>query len=377
MIRGHGGNIHELARELGCAPGDIFDMSSNVNPMGPPDGLLDHLRAGLDAVASLPQVDAAGIIRSFAAFHDLPEGRILAANGTTQFIYAIPLALRSRRALILGPTYADYGDACAMHGVPADFLIADENRRFEPDLDAASRGAADADLVFICNPNNPTGALIPADDLSRLCRSQPDAVFIVDESYLPFVDDGERQSLAGRELPNVVVLNSMSKIFRVPGLRIGFLAAPPGIIERIGRYALPWSVNALAQAAVTFLMENAGAQTHFIRRTREILGAERREFEAALSAMPSIHPFPSRTSFILMRLGGGLTARTVCDRLARQRILIRDCTNFRGLSDRFIRISLKTGDINRMVLEALRDILRTGKDRVPDPTPRGPERTPL
>jgi len=367
MIRGHGGNIHELARELGCGPGDIIDMSSNVNPLGPPEGLVDHLRERLDAITSLPQVDAAGIIRSFAAYHGIPEDRILAGNGTTQFIYALPLALRSRRALILGPTYADYGDACAMHDVPAHFLIADEPRDFAPDIDAAARRAADADLVFICNPNNPTGAFIPADDLAGLCRSRPDALFIIDESYLPFVDDGESQTLANRDLPNAIILNSMSKIFRAPGLRIGFITGPPAIIDRIGRYALPWSVNALAQAAVAFLMENPDAQAEFIRRTRETLAAERREFASALSAMPSIRPFPSQTSFILLRLSDGLTAEGVCGGLARRRILIRDCSNFKGLSDRHIRISLKTGDINRVVLGALRDIVSTSTTLKPAP----------
>ncbi len=366
MIRGHGGNIHELARELGCDPGDIIDMSSNVNPLGPPEGLVDHLREHLDAITSLPQVDAAGIIRSFAAHHGLPEDRILAGNGTTEFIYALPLALQSRRALILGPTYADYGDACAMHDVPAAFLIADENRNFAPDVEAAVRMADNADTVFICNPNNPTGAFIPADDLAGLCRSRPNALFIIDESYLPFVDDGESHTLANRDLPNAIVLNSMSKIFRVPGLRIGFLTGPPPIIDRIGRYALPWSVNALAQAAVAFLMDNPDAQAEFIRGTRETLAAERREFESALSAMPSIQSFPTQTSFILLRLNGGLTAEGVCGRLARRRILIRDCSNFKGLSDRHIRISLKTGGTNRVVLEALHDIIRTGADRVPE-----------
>ncbi len=372
MIRGHGGNIHGLARELECAPDDILDMSSNVNPLGPPEGLIDHLRQHLDTITSLPPVDAAGIIRSFADFHGLPEDRILAGNGTTQFIYTIPLALRSRRTLILGPTYADYGDACAMHDVPAAFLMADEHQDFAPDIDAAFRKSIDADTVFICNPNNPTGALIPADDLVGLCRSRPDTVFIVDESYLPFVEDGESHSLANRHLANAVVLNSMSKIFRVPGLRIGFLTGPRAVIDRIGRYALPWSVNALAQAAVRFLMEGPDAQTAFIRQTRTALAAERRAFEGVLSAMPGIRPFPSRTSFVLLKLGRGRTAETVCERLARQRILVRNCANFTGLSDRFIRISLKTGGINRMVLAALSDIVHTDAGRAPAPTPIAP-----
>lgn len=355
MIKGHGGNIHELARKLGCEIDEIIDMSSNVNPLGPPEGLIDHLRACLNDITFLPQADAAGIVRAFALCHDLSAERVLAGNGTTQFIYSIPLALKSRRALILGPTYADYGDACATHDVPCQFLMADENREFAPDLDAAARSAALAlaDTIFICNPNNPTGALIPADDLADLCRSHPDAVFIIDESYLPFAENSDSHTLANRNLPNVLVLNSMSKIFRTPGLRIGFVIGPPPLIEKLARHAMPWSVNALAQAAVAFLMESIDAQKNFIRRTCATLAKEKRRFQEAIADIPDIHLFPSHASFILMRLDGGLTAETVCDRLAEDRILIRNCSNFKGLSNRFIRISLKSDRLNIVALAAL------------------------
>lgn len=236
-----------------------------------------------------------------------------------------------------GADDADYGGASAIHDVPAEFIITDANRGFVPDIGAAASKVSDADLVFICNPINPIGALIPSDVLTALCRSRPEALFIVDESYLPFVEDGDAHSLAGRKLPNVVVLNSKSKIFRVQRFRIGFLIGPPSVINRMGRYTLAWSVNALAQAAVVFLMENPDDQTAFIRQTRETLGAEQREFDAALTVMQAFFPMPSQTSFILMQLGGGLTADEVCSQLVRRRILICYYSNFKGISDRFSR----------------------------------------
>ena len=117
MLIGHGGNIYDLARRLGCAPAEIVDMSSNVNPLGPPPGLQAYLRDNLHVITALPEVDSNSLVRSFAERYDIDSKLVLAGNGSTQFIYSIPQALESKRALILGPTYADYADACRMHHI--------------------------------------------------------------------------------------------------------------------------------------------------------------------------------------------------------------------------------------------------------------------
>ncbi|MDM8522239.1 pyridoxal phosphate-dependent class II aminotransferase [Desulfococcaceae bacterium HSG8] len=353
MINGHGGNIYDMAQQLGCAPSEITDMSSNVNPLGPPPGLAAFLKENMNAIAALPEVDAKNAAYAFAGRYGVDPHLILAGNGTTQFIYTIPLALESKRACILGPTYSDYADACAMHNVSHEFLIAEESFGFKADISQVQKNTEGSDTVFICNPNNPTGVLTPADELEWLCKSRPKTYFIIDESYLPFVKSGDEQSMMGRGLPNVIVLNSMSKIFRVPGLRIGFLVSPENIIERFMRYVLPWSVNSLAQAAVSYLMEQKTETDAFIENTRVFLEAERNRFEEMLMNASGIRLFPSTTSFMLARLFGNHTAQEVFSDLSHDRILIRNCSNFRGLSERFIRISLKTRDVNDVLAEKL------------------------
>ena len=353
MIDGHGGNIYHLALRLGCAPEEIIDMSSNVNPLGPPPGLLDHLKNHLDSIKALPEVDSGAAVNAFSQRYGLPAGRILAGNGTTQFIHALPRALASRRVLILGPTYADYADACRMHRVPFEYFLTEEADGFRPDMARLARNAGRFDTVFICNPNNPTGQLINGNALESLCRAFPETRFIIDESYLSFADREEDHTLLGTDLPNAVVLHSMSKIFRVPGLRIGFLAAPEPIIDQMKRYFLPWSVNSLAQQAVIHLMTHRTETDAFVQQSRRFLEKERQRLAASLKSHPALILFPSCTSFILIRLLQGYTAEKICDALARDRILIRNCANFEGLSDQFIRISLKTADINRRVIEQL------------------------
>jgi threonine-phosphate decarboxylase len=350
MINGHGGNIFDKAKELGCQPMDILDMSSNVNPLGPIPGLMAHLHECLDQIIALPEAGANGIIHAFSHHHDIDPAKVLAGNGTTQLIYTLPVALKTQQALILGPTYSDYADACHMHGVNVAYALADESTSFCHVLDDVEIDSCDT--VFICNPNNPTGTLIPSEKIESFCRKYPRIRFIIDESYLPFVPEGKARSLIRSALPNIVVLNSMSKIFRIPGIRIGFIMADRNIIKDIRHYMLPWSVNTLAQAAVSYLMNHDRDVSNFIENTRNYLAEERQFMMSALQSSSEIRLFPSVTSFILAKLER-LTAETVSHRLLKDRILIRNCSNFQGLSGQFIRISLKTHDVNQMLIERL------------------------
>jgi threonine-phosphate decarboxylase len=353
MIIGHGGNIYKLAAKLGCAPDEIIDMSSNVNPLGTMPGLVTFLKHNIQAIGRLPEPDSRTSVNAFSVRYDLDPDLVLAGNGTTQFIYSIPQALNTKKALILGPTYSDYADACKMQKADYSYLIAEESKSFVPDINQIENSISECDTIFICNPNNPTGALISQSDLELLCRSHPDKFFIIDESYMPFVKSGEKISMIRPGLPNVVVLNSMSKIFKIPGLRIGFLISSKEIIKRLEPFMLPWSVNSIAQAVVLYLMEKRDEVDAFINKTRDFIEIEREIFISKFENISSIKLFPSTTTFILARLFGNYKAENICSYMWQYKILIRDCSNFRGLSDNFIRISLKTRDINMMAADKI------------------------
>lgn len=356
MIQGHGGNIFAVAEALGCRPEEIVDMSSNINPLGTIPGLLEYLREHLDRIRVLPEVDGRSAIRGIAALLGIAEERILAGGGTTQFIYAACAALGSRRVLIVGPTYADYADGCRMHGLEPDFFLATAATGFVPDPERLEEALGDHDTVFVCNPNNPTGQLIPHAALLHLCRRHPAVRFIIDESYLPFVASEEAQGMGHCGLDNVLVLWSVSKIFGMPGLRAGFLIANPPILEGFCRYMQPWSVNSLAQEAVRFLGDNVEAATAFMTRTHTYLAREGRLFRERMQPA-HLTVYPSRTSYFLMALPKPLKADSICRALARQRLLIRNCGNFHGLDARYIRIALKDAATNEVVAGHLLDLV--------------------
>ena len=347
MILGHGGNIKDLAKELGCSVDDIVDMSSNLNPLGPPETIENVICDNLLSIRSLPEPDAITMRKGFANFHGIDHNRVVAGNGTTGLIYTIPMALGSKKVLIAGPTYSDYKDACIMHKIDFEHCLSTASQGFFPDIDEISKKARDADTVFICNPNNPTGSLLPREKLLYLVEKHPDTIFIIDESYLPFVANASQISLVsdiGHD--NLVVLTSMSKIFRIPGLRTGFLCAAKDKVEQIMAYSQPWCVNALAQKVIQHIFDHPERIQPFYRKTRAYIQTEKQVFLDHLKAVQGLQVFDSNTYFILARLTNDLTATQVCRRVGQHRVLIRNCANFFGLTDQYVRFSLKERPVN-------------------------------
>jgi len=352
MIQGHGGNVVALAEQLGCRVEAIIDMSSNINPLGTMPGLIEHLHDRLDRIRVLPEVDGQGAVRAIAALLGVEPQRVLAGGGTTQFIYSACAALRSKRVLIVGPTYADYTDGCRVHDIEPEFFLAEAATGFAPDLERLATALVGMDTVFLCNPNNPTGQLIPTPDLLELCRNHPEVRFIIDESYLPFVPTRQGESLSRCGLDNVIVLWSVSKIFGMPGLRAGFLVANPLVVDRFRRFMQPWCVNSLAQEAVGFLGDHRPEVGAFIEQTHAYLAAEGRLLGERLRS-GRLTLYPSTTSYFLLGLPPDRTADAVCRALAEQRFLIRNCANFHGLNERYIRVALKDAATNAAVARHL------------------------
>lgn len=358
MIIGHGGNKLQLATDLGCHVDDIIDMSSNLNPLGPPESIEAFIRQNLYRIRSLPEPDARAMKEGFAGFHGIQPDNVVAGNGTTWFIYTLPRALGAKRAVILGPTYSDYRDACQMHGVPYDHFFLTPDNGFSLDADAFSMHLHRADMVLICNPNNPTGNLIQKETLVRLLQQHPDTVFVVDESYLPFADGADQVSLVSETgFGNLIVLSSMSKIFRIPGLRTGFLSGPAAFCRKVMAYYQPWSVNALAQAVITDIFKHPEQILSFYKETRDYIRVEKQHFLDSLAGINGLSCFDSSAYFILARLTRPRSSGDFCKEIGQHRILIRDCANFQGLSDEFVRFSLKQRPDNQRLARLVKETL--------------------
>jgi threonine-phosphate decarboxylase len=182
---------------------------------------------------------------------------------------------------------------------------------------------------------------------------------VIDESYLPFAAESESHSLIGRPLLNAVIINSMSKIFCLPGLRIGFIKSSDKLIRKLYPFHLPWSVNGPASEAVLWLMRHKKKVDDFITQSKRFIQKERDLFYNRLAKVPEVKFFTSTTPFILIQLPSYLSAEKVVNAMAKEKLLIRNCSNFHGLSQRFIRISLKDSKNNRKAVEILIETCKT------------------
>jgi len=346
----HGGNIIDTAKKIGCTVDNLIDMSSNLNPLGADDGLLAYLRDTIDQIAHLPESNSTTLRESFADKYNLSSKQVMAGSGTTEFIFSIPAAIPANRAIIITPTYADYFTACARADLTVETFTTDPHRLV--DLKALAKILHGDELVFLCNPNNPTGSFLPTDDLLTLINNHPKTTFIIDESYIAFSNN---PSLLDFPLANnSFVLCSYSKIFCIPGLRLGFLAGSAANIKTITMNSKPWGVNRLAQLAGEYLVREG---ERIKKSTLSYLEKERQRVMTAMEKFPSLDCQPGTTNFILCKIKEGMSAKQLYEKLLQQGIIIRDCQNFINLGQNYFRFSLKTTEQNDLFIKALGDIL--------------------
>ncbi|MCI5143651.1 MAG: pyridoxal phosphate-dependent class II aminotransferase, partial [Candidatus Electrothrix sp. ATG1] len=321
---GHGGNLRAMAARLGCSPEEILDFSANINPLGPPEYLWNLLAGRLGDIVRYPDPDSAELVQVLAEQYQLPPEQIVPGNGTSDLLYATLRALakkKIRRALIPVPAYIDYRQACEQAGVEVVPLPLSAEDDFQPDLEQIAMQMQAGDVVILGQPNNPTGRMIDRKALLDLTRQHPEIFFLLDEAFAGFVP--EYTSLAGYR-KNAITLCSLTKIFAVPGLRLGFLAASEELCDAIKGQLAPWGVNTLAQAAGKAMIGDA----EYIRKTQEVVTRNREALYRDLATIPSLRVIEGRADFLLIRLSGKITAVALAERLLEQtRMAIRACSS--------------------------------------------------
>jgi histidinol-phosphate aminotransferase len=336
----HGSIDFAELQELGLSPDNILDFSSNINPYAPSDAV----RA---AVASTrfdryPDRSCGELRRALADSLRLSPNRLLAGNGVAELIWLTALAHleAGSRVLVLGPTFCEYARAAELMGATLATLQAGEETgfRLEQAHVAERLGSFQPQVVFICNPNNPTGTTLPVQWVAIWARRCPRTLFVIDEAYHPFAPGVE--SALDLELRNVLTFRSMTKDFGLAGLRLGFAVGDPNIIESLRQAQPPWSVNSLAQAAGVAALHNLAS----LRRSLELLAAVKRDFMVGL-VRRGLTPLPSATPFFLVRVGDGTAFR---QKLLRRGILVRACDSF-GLPA-YVRIATRRPEENERLL---------------------------
>ena len=349
----HGGNLTRLSRVSGLPEDEILDFSANINPLGLPDWFRCVVSASLSKVAHYPDPDCTELVEAIAARYEVSQDQVIVGNGSTEILHLVPRALQAECALVPAPSYADYVSSSAAAGLKIETFLLRENDGFRLNLSALAKKLRGREIVFLCQPNNPTGLLFDADELRRTASANPATIFVIDEAFGPFVQ--ELDSLTRNRPPNVIVLLSLTKIYAIPGLRLGCAVADPEIINSVRRIQPAWSVSTIAQSVGIAALKDA----EYVNESRRYVAEQRRILIAELESIPNITVFPGQANFLLLRIDNNdLDAKTLAKRMLADGIAIRVCDNFVGLDHRFFRIAIRTADENIRFCESLKSAMQ-------------------
>jgi len=350
----HGGNIFSVARVFGVSPDAISDFSASINPLGSSPEVRKSLISALGSLVHYPDSGHLELKQALAVYHDLSPSNFAIANGSTELIYNLPALLPGKKALIISPSFSEYVRALDQHHWESQHFILPHADNFSINTDTLERTLAGGiDLLYLCNPGNPTGTLYSQRVIDKIYRLCIDAgtFLVLDEAFMDFCEKSSAKRVVVHR-DNSIVLRSMTKFFGIPGLRLGYSISNASLAERLDSKGGPWSVNTLALVAGVASLQDSEHN----RRTIEFVRQERRGLIDGLEQFPVFKVYPSNANFLLIEIKEGMNASELKERLLHHRILIRDCSNFMGLSDKFFRIAVRSSEENQQLLECLRRI---------------------
>ncbi len=340
----HGGDIYRRAVEL--------DFSINVNPFGMPEPVRQAAVEGVLQAERYPDWAAEKLCRAAAEHFRLPVQAILPGNGAAELIYALTAALRPRQGFVLSPGFAEYEQALQAQGAKIHRIELQESRDYQPasaEILTVLDHMGEGDLLFLCNPNNPTASVLPREQILRILErvEQQGGYLVMDECFLPFLLEEEALTLVPwlSAHPRLSILRALTKIYAMPGLRLGLLLSENRtLLQRIRQQLQPWNVSIPAQMAG----EKAFSQRDYVEKTKAYIAAERAWLVEEMQALCE-KLYPGAGNFIFFRaesaLGPGLLA---------QGILLRDCSSFAGLRKGDYRICVGRHEDNLVLLERWR-----------------------
>lgn len=363
MTRRHGGDVWGVAKKRRVATSRLIDFSANINPLGLSRKAKSRLVSDIDLVSHYPDPAQTELRTLVASLHDISPDCILFGNGSSHLIHLIPRFKRYKKVLIVEPTFSEYRAALCNSGAKLRIFLLKAKEDFQFDLHAfiESVDRERPDAVFLANPNNPTGTLIPQQKASQavmFCK-QNSIDLVVDESFIDMTLDPSLVTLAARSR-HLIVIRSLTKCFALAGLRIGYLVAHRSVVEGLAGSIEPWSVNTLALSAACACISDS----EYLAKSLCLIQRERDYLYRELIKLRWLHPYPSNANFLLVRIRErGLTSAHLKIELEAKNILIREANDFRGLGARYLRLAVRRRAENRRLLLELSQIEESSKMR--------------
>ena len=334
-------------RRYGAEP---LDFSVNCSALGTPPAVLEAVRRALPRDAwQYPDRQCRRLREALAARLGVPEGWILCGGGAADLIFRLMLWKRPARALLTAPTFCEYEAALTAAGGRAEYFDLKPENGFALGPDYLDRLEGGAELAVLCNPNNPTGRTADPGLLRQAVArcGQRGVTLLVDECFNGFLDQPERHTLVPLlgQNPHLVLLGAFTKLYGMAGLRLGWcLCSDPAVLEGMAAAGPSWGVSSVAQTAGVAAL----GETEFVRHTRDLTGRERTFLTRELAAL-GLRVFPAEANYLLLYS----PAAGLAQGCARRGVLVRSCGDYRGLSDHYLRVAVRTHDENLRLLKVL------------------------
>ncbi len=349
----HGADIFTAAQISGIDENNIIDFSSNINPLGIPSRVEKAIMSSVKYSDRYPDIHYRRLIEGISLYENVPASYIFPSNGAAEGIFRIALCLKPDYALLTAPTFSEYESALKTVDCSIKYYNLNENENFK--ITSSIFDVINAvDIVFICNPNNPTGQITDNSLLEKIieqCKLS-DTVVVIDECFMDFVADKEKFSVSHLlgKYDNLIILKAFTKIFAIPGIRLGYcMSSNEKIIDNLKKAGPPWNVSVPAQEAALASVKQkdyVSQSTEYIKNQRKYLVEEIKKLD--------INVYDSYANYILFKINDDIDLKK---EFIKKGILIRSCANYKNLSDIYYRIAVKTEKENRLFIEVLKEIM--------------------
>lgn len=355
----HGSDIEVIAKKYNMSVDSIVPHASNVNPMGMSPMAKQALLDNVEAISAYPERDYATLREHISNYTKADPNNMILGSGTSDLIRLTFETVKPERTLIVGPTYGEYARMAALAGSETNTYMLQNLDDFELDVDMFLKNLNDTiDMLILCNPNNPTSKLIPKGQLDVIldaCLSH-DIFVMIDEAYIEFVKDTELATAISltRKYENLIVLRSVSKFFAAPGIRFGYaITSNSDFLEAAGNAKMPWNVNTFACIAGVMFEDE-----HYINLTKSLMQTERNLIYSAMSSRKTIKVFKPDANFLLIKLlKEDQTSADVFDYCIQKGLMVRDCSDYEGLGNKFVRFCFLKPEQNDKMVNTILEIV--------------------
>lgn len=333
MTYGHGDDKYRYGDRV------KMNFSSNIYQRADLTELKDYLATRLDAIGNYPEPEPKALEALIAEKLEISADMVMVTNGANEAIYLIAQLYRHWASVIPQPTYNEYADACRMFGHTISYDRNDELNILPEDR-----------IYWLCNPDNPTGNVLLKSLITHIIRKHPRYLYVIDQSYADYTLQPMLEMKEMLDCYNVMILQSLSKKYCVPGLRLGYLTASPIIIDRLRDIRQPWTVNALAIEAGKWLIEN---NPKMLPDLKEYLD-EAQRVKQELSEIEGLMVMDTQTHYMLVNIDWATSLELKNWLIERHGILIRDASNFHSLDDHCFRVAAQTPEENDALISAIK-----------------------